>query len=193
MRNDLAHKITFSKTPLRLLTDPKSRQALSWDRRDMTRRMLFVLGLICERPASVHVEFVDELQMGALNWQFRGKDKPTDVLSFPPHHVLEPEQPGVTRGAKTLSNLGELAICVEVCSLQSKRHRCTLAHEVERMMIHGLLHLKGFDHERSQAAHAVMTSLEKGIRSQLLKQFGEPDFCREVSRKKTAPKPGGRR
>lgn len=189
----MAHKITFSKTPLRLLTDPKIRQALAWDRRDMTRRLLFVLGLICERPASVHIEFVDELQMGALNWQFRAQDEPTDVLSFPPHHGFEPEQSGAPRGAKSLSNLGELAICIEVCSLHSKRHRCTLAQEVERMMVHGLVHLKGFDHERSQAAHAVMTTLEKGIRSQLMKQFGEPDFCREVSLRKTVPKPGGRR
>jgi len=126
----------------------------------------------------MHVEFLDELDMGALNWQFRGKDSATDVLSFPPnrHLAMHHEHSSAEAG---LSDLGELAICVPLCRLQARKHRCTLAQELERMIVHGVVHLKGFDHERGDAAYAVMASLEKAIRAQLMAAFGEPRFCQE--------------
>ncbi|MBM3383374.1 MAG: rRNA maturation RNase YbeY [Betaproteobacteria bacterium] len=172
------HKISFSLLPGSIAAGPKGQKLrLRWDRKAMTRRLAFVLELMCEGNSRVHIEFVDELQMGSLNWQFRGKDKPTDVLSFPPHPDVETDAPESSRARGV--NLGELAVCVPVCATQARSHRCSLAQEIERMMIHGLVHLKGFDHERSDAAYAVMTLLERGLRVQLNSALGEPDFCEE--------------
>jgi probable rRNA maturation factor len=172
------HSISFSVPPRSIATDLKGAKLhLDWDRKAMARRLGFVLDLMCEGAASVHIEFVDELQMGSLNWQFRGKDKPTDVLSFPPHRGFEIEPSEALPGSVKTTNLGELAICIPVCIAQAKTHRCSWSQEIERMMIHGLVHLKGFDHERSDAAFAVMTLLERGLRTQLNSALGEPDFC----------------
>jgi probable rRNA maturation factor len=164
--------VTLSALPVRAMTDKQTQVRLGWDKRALRSRIEFALSLCCERPVVFHIEFVDALQIATLNWQFRGKDSPTDVLSFPPnaelvrpHQVQEPE------------NLGELAVCIDVCLEQARKHKITPAQEVEKMILHGLVHLKGFDHERSDSAHAVMTSLERSIRNQVVEHFGAPDFC----------------
>lgn len=190
------HLVSFSSFPKRL-SDARGQAThltLKWDNSSLKERVLFVLNLICEQASGVHVQFVDSVESGALNWQFRGKDHPTDVLSFVPHVSSRDIDLGSSkqRGASAV-NLGDLAICVDVCAEQAKRHRCSLAAEVERMLVHGLLHLKGFDHERSDAAHTVMTALEKSIRLELKRAFGEAEFCREVSKKPAATQRGVRR
>lgn len=180
------HRVSLSALPRSVAGGSKAEKLLlKWDRKAIATRLGFALDLMCEGPANVHVEFVDELQMGSLNWQFRGKDKPTDVLSFPPHPGADSELSEPSARRTKSSNLGELAVCVAVCVAQARAHRCSIAQEIERMMIHGLVHLKGFDHERSDAAYAVMTLLERGIRAQLNSALGEPDFCSE---ERVAPK-----
>lgn len=174
------HKVSISALPRTIDSiSGGKRLRLNWDRKLMSKRMAFVLELMCESPTQVHIEFVDALQMGALNWQFRGKDKPTDVLSFPPHPGHDAENAEAEVRGPRVTNLGELAVCIPVCVAQAKTHRCSLSQEIERMMIHGLVHLKGFDHERSEAAYAVMTLLERGIRTQMASALGEPLFCSE--------------
>jgi rRNA maturation RNase YbeY len=88
--------------------------------------------------------------------------------------------------------LGDVAVCAEVCAEQARRHRCTLAEEIERMIVHGLVHLLGLDHERSPAAFKVMSALEKSIRSELKIEFGAPDFCRIQERPAKAKRGNGR-
>jgi probable rRNA maturation factor len=70
----------------------------------------------------------------AMNFQFRGLDKPTDVLSFP----------SLTEGG------GDLAISLETASEQAKAQGHSLAIEVKVLMLHGMLHLAGYDHEHDQ-------------------------------------------
>lgn len=164
--------VSLSVLPKRVTDGRDEILGLEWNKRALVERIHFALALCCEGPVVFHVEFVDSLQIATLNWQFRGKDTPTDVLSFPPHfdsvRSMQSHEP---------VNLGELAVCVDVCMQQSKKHRVTLAQELEKMILHGLIHLKGFDHERSDAAHAVMSSLERSILKQLTQQLGSPDFC----------------
>jgi probable rRNA maturation factor len=181
MKNKIKHSLSVSRLPLKLNTHSKTvnspKISLQWDKASLKNRIEFVLGLLCLQPTTVHVEFVDVVEMGALNWQFRGKGQATDVLSFVPHASAQLSE-AVSLSKKSSSvSLGDLAVCVEVCATQAKRHRCTLADELERMIVHGLVHLKGFDHERSPAAYYVMSALEKAIRSQLKLEFGAADFC----------------
>jgi probable rRNA maturation factor len=78
-------------------------------------------------------------RLRALNLQFRGVDKPTDVLSFPALPVEADGAPG-----------GDLAISLETASAQAADYGHSLQMEVKILILHGLLHLAGYDHERDQ-------------------------------------------
>jgi ssRNA-specific RNase YbeY (16S rRNA maturation enzyme) len=56
--------------------------------------------------------------------------------------------------------------------VQAREHRVSVAVEMERMIVHGICHLRGFDHERSAGAHAIMTSLEGAVRRELVRELG---------------------
>jgi probable rRNA maturation factor len=104
----------------------------------------------------VHVLLADDVTLRRLNRQFRGKDKATDVLSFPA------DAQGVFHGEKKLA--GDLAISVETAARQAKRFGHTLKDEVRVLLLHGLLHLAGFDHEQDEGQMAVR---ERELRSEL--------------------------
>jgi probable rRNA maturation factor len=112
-------------------------------------------------------------QLRALNRQFRGKDKATDVLSFPA--LLE-----AGNGGKG----GDLAISLETASAQAAAFGHTLQIEVKILILHGLLHLAGYDHERDQGQ---MRRRE----TQLRKQFALPPGL--VERNKPSDHPRARR
>jgi len=85
------------------------------------------------RPVNVLVTSNRELQ--ALNRRFRGKDEPTDVLSFP-------ELPG----AKA-RYAGEIAVSAEIASRNARALGHSAAAEIKILALHGILHLRGYDHE----------------------------------------------
>jgi probable rRNA maturation factor len=83
-------------------------------------------------------------RMRRLNRQFRGKDKPTDVLSFPSSDG---------KGLKVAPS-GEIAICGEIAEENAERFGHSPAQEVKILILHGMLHLAGFDHERDNGRMA---------------------------------------
>ena len=95
----------------------------------------------------VHVLVTSNAAMRALNLRFRGKNKPTDVLSFPSGPKFERPRKG-TRLA------GELAISAEIAARNSVQLGHSLASEVKVLVLHGILHLAGFDHERDNGQMA---------------------------------------
>lgn len=104
----------------------------------------------------VHVLLADDATLRRLNRQFRGKDKPTDVLSFPA------ATPTVFFAEKELA--GDLAISLETATRQAKHFGHKLGDEVRVLMLHGLLHLAGFDHEQDAGQ---MAAREAELRSEL--------------------------
>ena len=78
--------------------------------------------------------------MRALNRQFRGKDYPTDVLSFP-------SDPSTAVGARERKFLGDIVIASGVCKRQARESGHSVQTELRVLSLHGLLHLIGFDHE----------------------------------------------
>lgn len=90
----------------------------------------------------VHVLLADDATLRRLNRTFRGKDKATDVLSFPagPTTVFfgEPDAPVLA---------GDLAISLETAARQAEQFGHALRDEVRVLLLHGVLHLAGFDHE----------------------------------------------
>jgi probable rRNA maturation factor len=96
------------------------------------------------------VMLTDDAQIQELNRTWRAKDKPTNVLSFP-----APEQPGVT-GPR---HLGDIALAYETLVRESEEESKELAHHFAHLIIHGVLHLLGYDHE-IEAEAEIMEGLE---------------------------------
>lgn len=100
-----------------------------------------------------------------LNRDWRGKDKATDVLSFP---QLEPKQLlALGRSARKTKVpqwwLGDVVISVETAKAQAKERGHSLTDELETLLTHGLLHLLGYDHEISPREARKMRSLESKL------------------------------
>ena len=100
----------------------------------------------------VNVLITTSAEMKSLNRRFRGKDKPTDVLSFP----AEPE------AQKQLA--GEIAISAEIATKNARALGHSPAEEVKILVLHGVLHLRGYDHE---CDNGQMARREKQLRAKL--------------------------
>jgi len=100
-------------------------------------------------PAEVTIRIVGALESQGLNHEYRGKDKPTNVLSFPF------EAPA----GITIPLAGDLVICAPVVEREAiEQHKASEAHWAH-MVVHGMLHLQGYDHIEDQDAE-VMEALE---------------------------------
>ncbi|HAV46159.1 rRNA maturation RNase YbeY [Halomonas aquamarina] len=106
------------------------------------------------------IRFVDEEESQALNRDYREKDKPTNVLSFPFENP-----PGIT-----LPLLGDLIICHAVVAREAEEQQKPLAHHYAHIVVHGTLHLMGYDHIEEQEAEE-MEQLER----ELLATLNIPD------------------
>ena len=104
----------------------------------------------------VTVRFTDEVESQALNFEYRGKEKPTNVLSFP----FE-APPGIE-----MNLLGDLVICAPVISREAKEQQKAVVNHYAHMTVHGLLHLMGYDHIKDADAEE-MESKEIEILAQL--------------------------
>jgi len=105
--------------------------------------------------AEVGCLLVTDRRIRALNRRYRGEDSPTDVLAFPQGEGGGPPgHPGL---------LGDVVISVERAEEQAKAGGWTLDEEIDRLLIHGILHLLGYDHERSRKEALVMRSMERKI------------------------------
>lgn len=112
------------------------------------------------QDAELSIRFVDSEEMRQLNQQFRGKDKHTNVLSFP--NPMPPE----LRDAY----LGDIVICVPVIEREAtEQGKDPMAHYAH-MLVHGILHLLGYDHQAEDDAK-VMENIEVKI----LANLGYPD------------------
>jgi probable rRNA maturation factor len=110
---------------------------------------------ILKKDQDLVIAFVSTFHMKKLNMQFRGKDRPTDILSF------DPIEHGV---------LGELVLCLPVLKKQAKEHGLSLNHEIGYMLIHGVLHLLGYDHEKSVRDAKVMFDIQDTLFDKLLEK-----------------------
>lgn len=114
--------------------------------------------------AELSIRIVDAAESRALNRRYRGKDKPTNVLAFPAELPAELELP----------LLGDLVICREVVEAEAAEQAKPLDAHWAHMVIHGTLHLVGYDHETDEQA-ATMEALE----ADLLAELGWPNPYQE--------------
>ena len=116
------------------------------------KSILRVLG--CENQ-ELSVLLADDRKIRTLNKQFRGQDRATDVLSFSQNDEEEESKP-------SYHLMGDVVISAVTAKRQAAEHGLTLEEEIVLLLIHGILHLLGFDHERSneEACHMKQKTRE---------------------------------
>jgi probable rRNA maturation factor len=115
--------------------------------------------------AEIAVMLTDDAGIRTLNSNWRGIDKPTNVLSFP---ALPQASPGSPDDAPRM--LGDIAIAYETTRTEADDEQKPFDHHLSHLVVHGFLHLVGYDHETDDDAEAMET-LEQDI----LAQLGIPD------------------
>ncbi len=114
----------------------------------------------------IHVVITDDSRIRVINREFRKKDKATDVLSFP--QFTARELSGRTKVLLPGPYLGDLVIAAETTLRQAKNFGVTTREELLRLIVHGILHLCGYDHEKVPAAVAQrMRRRERYIRNKI--------------------------
>ncbi|HTZ53641.1 MAG TPA: rRNA maturation RNase YbeY [Candidatus Acidoferrum sp.] len=115
------------------------------DARALKSAMRSLLASVDQGDAAISVTLVDDAAIRALNREHRGKDKPTDVLSFPleppPQRASHARDPGSPERL-----LGDIVISIDTARRQAADYDAPLQRELERLLIHGLLHVLGHDH-----------------------------------------------
>jgi probable rRNA maturation factor len=140
----------------------KNQQKMPIDRSLLRRTVkLILVNALESQKAEVSLLLLDDCGITALNEQYRGKPRPTDVLSFPLYTAeeLTDMQPEV---------LGDVVISIETAARQAERAGCALWEEMTRLLVHGILHLLGFDHENNAAGARAMRARERRILAALL-------------------------
>jgi probable rRNA maturation factor len=118
-------------------------------------------GLVCRPDAELAVTLADDARVQALNAEWRGKDKPTNVLTFP---AVEPDEiPGAAM-------LGDVILAFETVSQEARRDDKSLSNHVSHLVVHGVLHLFGYDHLDDAGAEAM-----EAIETRALARLGIAD------------------
>jgi probable rRNA maturation factor len=137
------------------------------------------LAALRETHAELTVSLVNDIEIHRLNRDYRGKDRPTDVLAF-----------AMREGPRIVGDeavLGDVVISLETAARQARDRCVSVAEEVRTLLIHGVLHLLGYDHERSPAAARRMQAQER-----LLLQTLQTEGMRvgRVGAKRASPRRG---
>jgi probable rRNA maturation factor len=137
------------------LSVPSARTGLPRvDRALLRRRARRILSELDHERSELSVVLLDDAAIGGLNLRHRGRARATDVLAFPLLEGAHAQHRGVL--------LGDVVIGVETAARQARAGRRTLDDEVARLLVHGVLHLVGFDHVRRADARA-MRSQERRV------------------------------
>src|SRR5271168_2692645 len=161
-----------------LIEPPRSPTAA---RRDPLNRRELAQFAMCAIQAAgacgkISVLLTDDDRIRELNRQFRKKNAPTDVLSFP---VIDWE--GDAANGHRDKSAGDLAISLDTAARQAESFGHSLATEVKVLILHGALHLAGFDHESDSGEMA-------GLENRLRKHFGLPSGLIQRSSQAKAPR-----
>lgn len=116
------------------------------------------LGLKLADATELSLVFTDDASIQVLNRDWRNKDKPTNVLSFPAFPIKPGDKPGPM--------LGDIIIARETVVREAALEEKQFDHHLSHLIVHGFLHVLGYDHETSEEAEA-MEQLERNILARL--------------------------
>lgn len=112
-----------------------------------------------EDGAELSIALVDDREMQRLNREWRGKDRPTDVLSFPLREG-DGEPPPVEGATRPL---GDVVLSLPTAERQARERGHPVERELAELLVHGVLHLLGWDHERSPAEARRMFAKQREV------------------------------
>jgi probable rRNA maturation factor len=114
----------------------------------------------------ITIALVSDAEIARLNEAFRGKKGPTDVLSFPAGRAKKRDKHGAPRASRYRyeESLGDIAIAPQTARRYAQENKRTLTDELRVLMLHGVLHLLGYDHESDQGQ---MNRIERRLRRRL--------------------------
>lgn len=117
-------------------------------------------------------------RIAALNADFRGKPSPTNVLSWPSAEraAMAPGEMPVLPSPGPDAELGDIAIAFDTCATEAEAQQIPFSDHVTHLIVHGTLHLLGFDHENEPDA-----ALMEGLETEILGNLGIPDPYRGAS------------
>lgn len=131
-----------------LLAGPAPREGLPVaDHRLLRSRAVKLLRALGLGRRELSIVLLDDRAIAALNARYRGQDRPTDVLSF---SLLEGENP-----ERSGNLLGDVVVGLEVAARQARRAHRGLDREIAHLLIHGTLHLLGYDHQSDEEAREM--------------------------------------
>jgi probable rRNA maturation factor len=113
---------------------------------------------------AVAVQLVSDAAMKRLNWKFRKKRGSTDVLSFPAKPLVAAARDGRRRRADADRYVGDIAISPEMAQRNARRDARSLPDELRILVLHGMIHLAGYDHETDRGQmHKLETTLRRRL------------------------------
>ena len=133
-------------------------RCVTFDQARLEQLARAILSDVGEASAELGIMFVGDQGMRGLNRRYRGKDRTTDVLAFPMREAFTPH---VSR--RTPDMLGDVVISVPTAWRQAKEAGRSLDEELAWLLVHGILHLCGYDHERSEKEARRMHRRERMI------------------------------
>lgn len=137
-----------------------------WDA--LAERAAFAVGegepLLANPRLIVSLLFTSDAEVHALNREWRDRDKPTNVLSFP---MMEQEELQDLAPDGPPAMLGDIALAHETCAREAAEKGVSLEHHAAHLIVHGLLHLAGHDHVNSDEEAEQMEALETAILAKL--------------------------
>ncbi|SDP10584.1 rRNA maturation RNase YbeY [Desulforhopalus singaporensis] len=128
------------------------------DLRDITDSADVVLAQCGSDSYNLSVVLADDREIQRLNRQYRHQDKPTNVLSFPFSDGADD-----VIAALPVRELGDVVISVETASREALEYGQSLYYRMRWLLVHGILHLMGYDHERSEDDEHEMFAKEKKL------------------------------
>ncbi len=141
--------------------------ARPWTRHVRVRgeQIVRILGL---EQDELSLALVDDAEIRALNAVYRKRDRPTDVLAFA---LTEDVSPGVPVPVATTPRkgrvLGDVVISIDTAATQARDDGVEIGARLDALLVHGVLHLLGYDHERSPAEERRMQRKERAVRAAL--------------------------
>ncbi|HOD15707.1 MAG TPA: rRNA maturation RNase YbeY [Spirochaetota bacterium] len=135
------------------------REGITLPYKGVTRQKLIKIAtaaaqLLDLKNASITIIATDDAYMRDINRKYRRHDEPTDVISFSNRDNPFPEIDA------DKEEIGDLYISIERADRQAREYRVSIDDEVKRLIVHGILHLVGYDHERSDSDEEIMLRKE---------------------------------
>ncbi len=136
------------------MIDVNNESGASVDSQRLVRLATFALDTLRIHPqAELSILLVDTDTMSAYHEKFMGEPGPTDVLSFPMDELRAPDEDE----EPPLGLLGDIVLCPEVTAAQAAENGRTADQETDYLLIHGLLHLLGYDHAEAAEREAMFS------------------------------------